>query len=66
MIRWWLRPGLDGFRLDMINSIYEDNQFRNNPLSWLFFPNDETTEKFFQRSQYTINFPETFKFAKEL
>lgn len=31
VIRFWMRKGVDGFRLDVINLIYKDLQFRSNP-----------------------------------
>lgn len=57
---------MDGFRLDMINAIYEDPQFRDNPFAFQFFPNEETAEAFFQKSLYTFNQSESFQFAREL
>ncbi|MHB1136212.1 MAG: alpha-amylase family glycosyl hydrolase [Coriobacteriia bacterium] len=30
--RFWLDKGVDGFRLDLINCLYEDEQLRDNPL----------------------------------
>ena len=30
-VRFWLQKGVDGFRLDVINSIIKDASFRNNP-----------------------------------
>ena len=29
--RFWLEKGVDGFRLDLINCLYEDEQLRDNP-----------------------------------
>jgi len=31
-IRFWLRRGADGFRLDAVNYLYEDPQLRDNPV----------------------------------
>lgn len=31
VMRFWLDKGVDGFRLDLINFLYEDEQFRDNP-----------------------------------
>jgi glycosidase len=50
----------------MINAIYEDPQFRDNPFAFQFFPNEETAGAFFQKSQYTFNHPDSFQFAREL
>ena len=40
IIREWLELGVDGFRLDVINSIIKDKKFRDNPwkLKFPFFP----------------------------
>jgi oligo-1,6-glucosidase/alpha-glucosidase len=66
MVRFWLGKGVDGFRLDMFNSLYKDAEFRNNPLSSNFFPNDTPPSRFFQESRYNTNQPESFLFAQEL
>jgi len=65
MVRFWLERGVDGFRLDIFNYIYKDQQFRNNPFSFKLLPADESSAAFFQQSKYTTNQPETFKFARE-
>ncbi|HLF01571.1 MAG TPA: alpha-glucosidase, partial [Anaerolineales bacterium] len=31
MIRFWLKQGVDGFRLDVVNAYFKDAQFRDNP-----------------------------------
>ncbi len=31
-IEFWLKKGVDGFRLDVVNLYYKDDQFRDNPL----------------------------------
>jgi len=33
-MRFWLDKGVDGFRLDLINYLLEDAQFRDNPADW--------------------------------
>ncbi|HEX8992791.1 MAG TPA: alpha-amylase family glycosyl hydrolase [Anaerolineales bacterium] len=66
MVRFWLRKGVDGFRLDMFNSIFKDAQFRNNPLASQFLPNDTPPSRFFQEARYSTNQPESFAFAQEL
>ncbi len=66
MVRFWLRKGVDGFRLDMFNSIYKDAKFWNNPVSSSFFPNDTPPSRFFQEAKYNTNQPESFLFAQEL
>ncbi len=66
MVRFWLRKGVDGFRLDMFNSIYKHADFPDNPLSWHFFPTDTPPSRFFQEARYSTNQPESFGFAQEL
>lgn len=57
--RYWLEKGVDGFRLDLFNYLYEDSLKRNNPLSL----NPITG---FRKPSRTQNQPETLQFAKEL
>ncbi len=64
--RFWLRKGVDGFRLDMFGSIGKDKQLRSNPINPRprFFPGAPIPEIFVQK--YNINTPESVAFAKEL
>ncbi|WP_108958930.1 glycoside hydrolase family 13 protein [Leptospira ellinghausenii] len=67
VLDFWLKKGVDGFRLDIFNSIYKDESFRDNPFSLRFFPTpDNHDEAFFQKKQYNLNLPESFSFAKEV
>ncbi|XP_052864295.1 alpha-glucosidase-like [Anopheles cruzii] len=34
MLRFWLEKGVDGFRLDAINHMFEDEQLRDEPPGW--------------------------------
>ena len=65
VVRFWLDKGVDGFRLDIFHSIYKDAQFRDNPFSWHFLPQDDQAG-FFQEWKYSLNQPEVFNLAKEL
>ncbi|MCX6197609.1 MAG: alpha-amylase family glycosyl hydrolase [Bacteroidetes bacterium] len=65
-VRFWLRKGVDGFRLDIFNVIYKDEQLRDNPFSWKAIPDEKNPDGFFQQFKYTINQPESMAFAKEL
>lgn len=64
--RFWLRKGVDGFRLDMFGSIGKDQQLRSNPINPRprIFPGAPIPEIFIQK--YNINTPESVAFAKEL
>jgi alpha-glucosidase len=58
IFRKWLNLGVDGFRLDVINSIIKDKKFRDNP--WEFrFP-------FFQNHRFNRNRPKSIKIVKWL
>jgi len=65
-VRFWLKRGVDGFRLDIFNVIYKDAELRNNPFSWKAVPDEKNPNGFFQKFKYTINQPESMAFAKEL
>lgn len=65
-VRFWLDKGVDGFRLDIFNALYEDNEFRDNPFSMAVLPNESNPDGFFQHMEHTINHPGNFAFAKEL
>ncbi|MCF8463574.1 MAG: hypothetical protein K9G41_01940 [Flavobacteriales bacterium] len=64
--RHWLSKGVDGFRLDIFNSIYEDASFRNNPASLRIVPSEESPDGFFQQMKYNVNQEGSFRFATEL
>ncbi len=66
VVRFWLAKGVDGFRLDMFNSIYKHAEFLDNPRSFRLFSSDTPPERFFQQARYNINQPESFQFAQEL
>lgn len=64
--RFWLSKGVDGFRLDIFNSIYEDSLFRKNPGSLSIVPSEENPDGFFQKMKYNVNQEASFEFATEL
>ncbi len=64
--RFWLSKGVDGFRLDMINSIYKDSLLRNNAASRSAVAHTPGAKKFIHTVKGFVNQPETFEFAKEL
>lgn len=65
-VRFWLDKGVDGFRLDIINTIYEDENLRDNPSTLKFFPSEESDKSFFQNKIHTMNHLDNFAFVKEL
>lgn len=67
MCRFWLRKGVDGFRLDIFNCIIKDQSFRDNPFSLLHIaPSPEYPGGNFQIRKYSLNQPENFELAREL
>jgi len=66
IVRFWLNKGVDGFRLDIINAIYEDEALRDNPFVLKLFPSEEYEKSFFQNRIHTVNHSDNFAFVKEL
>lgn len=65
-MRFWLDKGVDGFRLDIINTIYEDEHLQDNPFAMKYMPSEEDSKGFFHDNIHTINHPDNFVFVKEL
>ncbi len=65
-VKFWLAKGVDGFRLDMFNSIYKDAGFRNNTASRNYISTQYNTKGFKHTIKGYVNQPESFGFAKEL
>ena len=61
MIREWLELGVDGFRLDVINLLIKDDQFRDNPVDLfkLARPFDR------QRHEYDRDRPELYEILSD-
>jgi len=66
MVRFWLRKKIDGFRLDIVDAIYEDPNLKDNPLSLRYVPSDTDIKRFFRNPIYTLDHPDTFQFVREL
>ncbi len=60
VMRFWLDRGVDGFRLDAVNSYIKDDKLRSNPYTLRPIPG------FFQRHIYDINQPETIDICREM
>jgi len=65
-LRFWLDKGVDGFRLDIIHTLFEDPQLRNNPGSLTFFPNQDNNKRIFRNPIYTQYLPETLEVCIKL
>jgi len=65
-MRFWLDKGVDGFRLDILHAIYEDEQLTNDKFSWTIIPSEKKVDTLFHKHKYDLNLPETFDFALEL
>lgn len=66
VMRFWLDKGVDGFRLDILHSIYEDESLRDDEFSWHVFPSDKRVDSLFRKHRYDLNLPETIDFVFEL
>ncbi len=64
VVRFWLAKGVDGFRLDLFNSMMEDDRFRDNPFAFRLITKDD--EGFFQKMEYTMNYQDNYRFAEDL
>ncbi len=65
-VRFWLEKGVDGFRLDIIDALFEDAQFRDNPFSLRLFPSEKSPDYLFESKKYTQHHPDTLFFMKKL
>lgn len=65
-VRFWLDKGIDGFRLDVIHTIYELEELTDNPWDFRILPKSDSPLFFFQNHKYDQDLPETLEFVKEL
>jgi oligo-1,6-glucosidase/alpha-glucosidase len=63
-LRFWLKKGVDGYRLDIINTLFEDSEFRKAPFTFKLISED--MDSFFKSSKMTLNHPDTYEFCKIL
>jgi len=61
---FWLKKGVDGYRLDIINALFEDEAFRDAPLTFKLFSQD--MDLLFKSSSMNFNHPDTIQFCKKL
>ncbi|MHA1147872.1 MAG: alpha-glucosidase [Promethearchaeota archaeon] len=63
-VRFWLKKGVDGYRLDIINALFEDAEFRNSPFVFKLYTED--LDILFRSSKRIYNHPDTLEFCKKL
>jgi oligo-1,6-glucosidase/alpha-glucosidase len=63
-VRFWLKKGVDGYRLDIFQALFVDAEFRNAPLSRHIYSED--LDILFQSSKRTLHHPDTIEFAQKL
>jgi alpha-glucosidase len=63
-IEFWLKKGVDGFRLDVVNLYYKDDQFRDNPLRLWGWKYPRPYE--FQTHIYDMSRPEMHPLLKDM
>ena len=63
-VRFWLKRGVDGFRLDAINWLFEDPELRDNPVLPEFRRGSKTERK--QEVKYNRDRPETHDVLRRL
>lgn len=62
-VRFWLNKGADGYRLDIINALFEDADFKNSPFVFKLFTED--ADALFRSSKMIYNHPDTIEFCKK-
>jgi alpha-glucosidase len=60
VFRFWLDRGVDGFRLDVFNNYFKDDQFRDNPPAFGIRPFEQ------QKHVFDSNRPEMMKVIKDI
>jgi alpha-glucosidase len=63
-VRFWLKRGVDGFRVDAIDSLFEDPQLRDNPLTGRLRKGSKTEQE--QNWLYNERLPENHQIFKAL
>lgn len=65
-VRFWLDKGVDGYRLDIFNSIYKDEKFRSTAAVRKEIAKQGWTKEYVRSVKAWLNLPESIQFAKEL
>jgi alpha-glucosidase len=64
IMRFWLDRGVDGFRIDALEKLLKDEQFRDNPLNPAWKPGDPPHSR--QLGRYTEDQPGTHYLVQEM
>lgn len=66
VVRFWLEKGVDGFRLDIFNSVYKDATFRSTSAVRKELRKAGWEKDYVHSVKAYLNLPESIAFAKEL
>jgi alpha-glucosidase len=64
VLRFWLRRGVDGFRVDVIYHLLKDPQFRDNPPNPAYRESEESSHR--QVPLYTVDQPDVHALIEEM
>ena len=64
VLRFWMKRGVDGFRVDVIYHILKDAEFRDNPVNPAFDENEESSHRVIPL--YSIDQPEVHDILAEM
>jgi len=64
VMRFWLRRGVDGFRVDVMYHLIKDAQFRDNPINPAYVPGTDPAHRLLPA--YTIDQPEVQQVVIEM
>lgn len=66
LVKFWLDKEVDGFRLDIFNFIFENENYPDNPTTWRHLPKFDEKKWAGEEHIYNFHQPEIIAFAKEL
>ena len=64
VLRFWLRRGVDGFRVDVLYHLIKDEQFRDNPPNPAFVEGEDPSHRWLPL--YTTDRPEVQQIVAEM
>lgn len=65
-MKYWLDKGVDGFRLDIFDFVFEDQEYPDNPFTFRVFPHWSEGKWANEHHKYNFHQPEVIAFAREL